>query len=71
MKDTIKEPLPDDDIGHEEPPEMITTVKEIENGIFNLVITLCQQKTFQMDIKQAKQEVSDWLNRLATGLTNT
>lgn len=41
---------------------------EIENGIFNMIISLCQQRAEEVGMDQAKQEISNWLERLIKGL---
>lgn len=41
---------------------------ELENGIFNLVIALCQKKAEVIGMEAAKQEVSTWLKSLIRGL---
>ena len=43
-------------------------VEELENGIMNLVVTLCQQKGNSMPLAKAKEEVADYLESLATSL---
>lgn len=41
---------------------------EIENGILNMVISLCQQKATVIGLDEAKQQVSNWLERIVAGL---
>lgn len=41
---------------------------ELENGIFNYVITLCHAKADKVGLKQAKEEVAVWLESLVAGL---
>lgn len=41
---------------------------ELENGIFQLVISLCQQKAAVIGISQAKAEVGELLKSMAVGL---
>lgn len=41
---------------------------EIENGIFNMVVSLCQHKATTVGMDQAKLEVSNWLDRIVKGL---
>lgn len=42
--------------------------EELENGIMNLVVTLCQQKALKIPLPKAKEEVADYLESLATSL---
>lgn len=44
---------------------------ELETGIFNLVVSLCQQKASHMSMPRAKAEVAEYLNRLSNGLITT
>lgn len=42
---------------------------EIENGILNMVISLCMQKADRIgDLDRAKDQVSNWLERIISGL---
>lgn len=41
---------------------------ELQNGIFNLVLTWCNQKANTMPMNQAKTEVADFLQKLIDGL---
>ena len=43
---------------------------ELENGIFQMVVTLCQHKAATMSIEQAKIEVAEMLESLRSGLLN-
>lgn len=42
--------------------------QELQNGIFSLVITWCQQKSQVMPMPQAKSEVAKFLEELRQGL---
>lgn len=44
---------------------------DLENGIFNLVVSLCQQKASTMPLARAKTEVAQYLIRLSNGLTQS
>lgn len=50
--------------------ETQTHAGEMEDGIFNMVVSLCQQKAAHMPMAQAKAEVADYLKSLADGLEN-
>lgn len=41
---------------------------EIETGIFNMIVTLCQHKANFMSIEDAKEDVAKYLERLIVGL---
>lgn len=41
---------------------------EIENGILNMVVSLCQQKANDIGMDEAKKQVSNWLERIIVGL---
>jgi len=41
---------------------------EMENGIFNLIISLCQHKANFMTIEKSKEEVAQYLEKLVDGL---
>lgn len=41
---------------------------EIENGIFNMIVTLCQHKANFIPIHDAKEEVAKYLEQLIVGL---
>lgn len=45
-----------------------TYTEEIENGIFSMVISLCQQKAVTMPIDEAKREAAEFLQKLIDGL---
>lgn len=42
--------------------------EELENGIFSLVVTMCQQRALQVGADQAKKEAAEFLNKLIEGL---
>lgn len=42
--------------------------EELESGLINLVVTLCQQKAMYVPMAQAKLEVIDLLDRIKDGL---
>lgn len=48
----------------EAPPQ----VREIENGIFNMVITLCQHISVSHPPEVAREYVATYLDRIADGL---
>lgn len=39
-----------------------------ENGIFGMVINLCQHKAAMVGMDMAKEEVALWLDKIASGL---
>ena len=41
---------------------------EIENGIFNMVVSLCEQKSHTVGMKNAKEQVASWLERITKAL---
>lgn len=41
---------------------------EIENGIFNMIVSLCQHKSQTVGMEQAKDDVANWLERIVSGL---
>lgn len=41
---------------------------EIENGIFNMIISLCQNKSQIIGMDMAKDQVANWLERIINGL---
>lgn len=44
---------------------------DLEDGIYGMIVTLCQQKTPQMGTEAAKAEVAAWLVQIASTLTTT
>lgn len=44
---------------------------EVANGIYNLVVTLCNIKAQTMPLPSAKEEVAEMLEALASGLRAT
>lgn len=44
---------------------------DLEDGIYGLIVTLCQQKTPQVGAEAAKAEVAAWLVQIASTLTTT
>lgn len=59
-------PAPKDEASYE--AKFKTYDTEIENGIFNMVISLCQYKAEIVGMDEAKQQVSNWLERIVNGL---
>lgn len=41
----------------------------LEDGIFNMVITLCQHKANTIPMQQAKLDVAAWLEKVINGLS--
>jgi len=41
---------------------------ELETGIFNMIITLCQHKGLFKPMPLVKEEVAGWLEEIAAGL---
>ncbi len=41
---------------------------EIENGIFNMVVSLCNHKASTVGREMAKEQVANWLERIVTSL---
>lgn len=41
---------------------------EIENGIFNLIISLCMMKANTLGMAKAKADVAQWLQQIVEGL---
>lgn len=52
----------------EEESKLASYDTELENGIFNMVIALCQHKATTMGIQKAKVETAKLLESLAVGL---
>lgn len=41
---------------------------EIENGIFNMVVSLCNHKASTVGMEMAKEQVANWLERIIKAL---
>ena len=53
---------------NDETAKFQTYQSEVENGIFNMIISLCHQRAEQVGMDEAKQEISNWLERIVNGL---
>lgn len=53
---------------NEEESTVPSQIRDIENGIFNMVITLCRHLETKMESDAARRYVASYLDRLAQGL---
>lgn len=51
-----------------EAPSLETYDIILQDGIFNMVVTLCQHKANSLPMAQAKEEVAQWLDKISNGL---
>jgi hypothetical protein len=56
------------DNGHEYKSTLEDFSVELENGIFNMVVSLCQHKSNFISVEDAKEEVAKFLEQLTAGL---
>jgi hypothetical protein len=55
----------------ENDPRLVDYSTELENGLFNLVVTLCQHKAATMSLGDAKAQVAEYLRKIIMGLDDS